>query len=154
MNLRCKLPNHFSDSFLPSYLSNPWIWLAFAILAYYIYKRLGLNSRYTEWQQQREYAAEVAHIKKNPEFYRERMEAMERARQKQQVSFCNPYCFAWAILVLGGFILNFTYIQKEIFHPFSSIHKYFRMLTISRQENLPKENKRRRRKDGLKKLNS
>ena len=87
MNVRCKLPNNFPDSFLPSYLSNPWIWLAFAILAYYIYKRLGLNSRYTEWQQQREYAAEVAHIKKNPEFYRERMEAMERARQKQQVSF-------------------------------------------------------------------
>lgn len=75
---------YVEDSFLPSYLSNPWIWLAFAILAYYIYKRLGLNSRYTEWQQQREYAAEVAHIKKNPEFYRERMEAMERARQKQQ----------------------------------------------------------------------
>merc|ERR1712110_1134817 len=40
--------------------------------------------KYYEWQQKREYLADVEHVKKNPDFYRARMEAMERARQKQQ----------------------------------------------------------------------
>ena len=39
-----------------------------------------------EWKQKREQVAESAHIKKNPDLYRERMEAMETARQKQQVN--------------------------------------------------------------------
>ena len=85
------MPTSFLESLVMAYLSNPWIWLGTAIIAYYLYKRMGLNSRYSEWQQQREYEAEVAHIKKNPDFYRERMEAMERARQKQQVSYSNAY---------------------------------------------------------------
>ena len=35
-------------------------------------------------KEQRQYAADVEHVKKNPDFYRARMEAMERARQKQE----------------------------------------------------------------------
>ena len=69
-----------------AYLGNPWIWLLTAIFAYYLIKRLNLNTKYYEWQQKREYLAEAEHVKKNPDFYRQRMEAMERARQKQQVS--------------------------------------------------------------------
>merc|ERR1712110_174778 len=55
-----------------------------AVFAYYLIKRLNLNTKYYEWQQKREYLAEAEHVKKNPDFYRQRMEAMERARQKQQ----------------------------------------------------------------------
>ena len=69
-----------------AYLSNPWIWLITAIVVYYFIKRLELNTKYNEWQQKREYAAEAEHIKKNPDFYRSRMEAMEKARQRQQVN--------------------------------------------------------------------
>jgi len=67
-----------------TYLSNPWIWLFTAIIVYYLIKRLELNSKYYNWKEKREYEADAEHIKKNPDFYRERMEAMERARQKQQ----------------------------------------------------------------------
>jgi len=69
-----------------AYLGNPWIWLITAILVYYFIKRLELNTKFSQWQQKREYAAEAEHIKKNPDFYRQRMEAMERARQRQQDS--------------------------------------------------------------------
>ena len=69
-----------------AYLSNPWIWLITAIAVYYLIKRLELNTKYNDWQQKREYAAEAEHIKKNPDFYRQRMEEMERARQRQQVT--------------------------------------------------------------------
>ena len=71
---------------LVAYLGNPWIWLLTAIFVYYLIKRLNLNTKYYEWQQKREYLAEAEHVKKNPDFYRQRMEAMERARQKQQVN--------------------------------------------------------------------
>ena len=68
-----------------TYLNNPWIWLFTAIIVYYLIKRLELDSKYYGWKEKREYEAEAEHIKKNPDFYRQRMEAMERARQKQQV---------------------------------------------------------------------
>ena len=68
-----------------TYLNNPWIWLLTAIIVYYLIKRLELDSKYYGWKEKREYEAEAEHIKKNPDFYRQRMEAMERARQKQQV---------------------------------------------------------------------
>jgi len=67
-----------------TYLNNPWIWLLTAIIVYYLIKRLELDSKYYGWKEKREYEAEAEHIKKNPDFYRQRMEAMERARQKQQ----------------------------------------------------------------------
>jgi len=67
-----------------AYLSNPWVLLLIAIAIYYLIQRLELNIRYQNWKEQRQYAADVEHVKKNPDFYRARMEAMERARQKQQ----------------------------------------------------------------------
>ena len=77
-----------SDSYINvvmTYLSNPWVLLLIAIAIYYLIQRLELNIRYQNWKEQRQYAADVEHVKKNPDFYRARMEAMERARQKQQV---------------------------------------------------------------------
>merc|ERR1712018_834853 len=75
------------DSFINhvmAYLSNPWVLLLIAIAVYYLIQRLELNIKYQNWKEQRQYAAEAEHVKKNPDLYRARMEAMERARQKQQ----------------------------------------------------------------------
>ena len=68
-----------------AYLSNPWVLLLIAIAVYYLIQRLELNIKYQNWKEQRQYAAEAEHVKKNPDLYRARMEAMEKARQKQQV---------------------------------------------------------------------
>jgi len=71
-------------NYVMAYLSNPWVLLLIAIAIYYLIQRLELNIKYQNWKEQRQYAAEAEHVKKNPDFYRARMEAMERARQKQQ----------------------------------------------------------------------
>ena len=100
-----------------AYLSNPWIWLLTAIFAYYLIKRLNLNTKYYDWQQKREYLAEAEHVKKNPDFYRQRMEAMERARQKQQV---NIFAFGDHISILIIVRINmyrvFQYKFQRISH--------------------------------------
>ena len=70
-----------------AYLSNPWVLLLIAIAVYYLIQKLELNIKYQNWREQRQYAAEAEHVKKNPDLYRARMEAMEKARQKQQVLF-------------------------------------------------------------------
>ena len=70
-----------------AYLSNPWVLLLIAIAVYYLIQKLELNIKYQNWREQRQYAAEAEHVKKNPDLYRARMEAMEKARQKQQVQF-------------------------------------------------------------------
>jgi len=67
-----------------AYLSNPWVLLLIAIAVYYLIQKLELNIKYQNWREQRQYAAEAEHVKKNPDLYRARMEAMEKARQKQQ----------------------------------------------------------------------
>jgi len=71
-------------NYVMAYLSNPWVLLLIAIAIYYLIQRLELNIKYQNWKEQRQYAAEAEHVKKNPDFYRARMEAMEMARQKQQ----------------------------------------------------------------------
>ena len=68
-----------------TYWSNPWPWLGIAALVYYLYKSLAQSRRYREWEQKRLEAAEVEHVRKNPGFYRKRMESLELVRQKQQV---------------------------------------------------------------------
>ena len=95
------------------YLGNPWIWLLTAIFAYYLIKRLNLNTKYYEWQQKREYLAEAEHVKKNPDFYRQRMEAMERARQKQQV---NIFTFGDHISILIVRINMYIAFQYKFLH--------------------------------------
>merc|ERR1712012_540883 len=71
-------------NYVMAYLSNPWVLLLIAIAIYYLIQRLELNIKYQNWKEQRQYAAEAEHVEKNPDLYRARMEAMEKARQKQQ----------------------------------------------------------------------
>jgi len=84
-----------------TYLSNPWAMLIFLFLLYKIYGRLKqrfllpLYDRYDEWCEQRKIEKEAALMKKNPDEYREKMEAMERARSKLQEHYQRS-AEAWA----------------------------------------------------------
>jgi len=72
------------------YLTNPWFILLLSVAAYMLYQRvirpyvMDVGATYTAWQEGRRSAAEIADQKKNPDLYREKMEAMERARARQQ----------------------------------------------------------------------
>jgi len=78
---------------LLAYLSNPWALLIIAFLIYKIYGRIKqryidpLLDRFDEWNEQRREQAEAASIKKNPDEYRSKMEAMEVARAKLQEQY-------------------------------------------------------------------
>jgi len=73
-----------------TYLSNPWALLILAFLLYKIYGKMKerflmpIYYRYEDWCEQRKIDEEAALMKKNPDEYREKMEAMERARLKLQ----------------------------------------------------------------------
>jgi len=64
-----------------------------AIGLYMLYQRLikprvlDVGAAYGNWQEQRSQAAEVAAQKKNPDLYRQRMEAMALARERQQAEY-------------------------------------------------------------------
>jgi len=79
--------------FLLTYFSNPWVILLTAIGLYMFYKKyikakvLDVGSTYASWQEQRTQAAEVAAQKKNPDLYRQRMEAVALARERQQAEY-------------------------------------------------------------------
>jgi len=76
--------------FVVAYASNPWFILLCVVGLYMFYQRkvkpfLGeVGYSYSTWQEQRRAAAEVAAQKKNPDIYREKIEAMDRARARQQ----------------------------------------------------------------------
>ena len=65
---------------------NPWYVVLLAVILYVIYNRYRdqIEARLAEWKRRREEHAEVAAIKKNPDIYRSKMEAMERARRAMQ----------------------------------------------------------------------
>lgn len=65
---------------------NPWYYVLLLGVLYYLYyrRRDEIHERYGQWQQERAESAEIAAIKKNPDLYREKMEAMERARRAMQ----------------------------------------------------------------------
>ena len=73
-----------------AYASNPWFILLCVVGLYMFYQRkvkpfLGeVGYSYSTWQEQRRAAAEVAAQKKNPDLYREKIEAMDRARYKSR----------------------------------------------------------------------
>jgi len=80
-------------SSLISYLSNPWALLILAYLLYRIYGKLKdrfvdpIYDRYDEWRERKRMNEEAAQIKKNPDQYRSKMEAMERARNRLQEQY-------------------------------------------------------------------
>jgi len=75
---------------LLSYFSNPWALLILIFLLYKLYRLLSplitepLADRWDQWQQHREQQAEAARYKKNPDEYKNKMEALELARRKMQ----------------------------------------------------------------------
>jgi len=75
---------------LLNYFSNPW---AFLILLYIVYRLYRIAAPYISepfwdwyytWQEQKEAREEAARMKKNPEEYQAKMEAMEIARLRMQ----------------------------------------------------------------------
>jgi len=79
--------------FLLAYFSNPWVILLCAVGAYMLYQRLvkprvlDVGATYQSWMEQRQQAAEDAAHKRDPDLYRQRMEAMQMAREKQQAEY-------------------------------------------------------------------
>lgn len=65
---------------------NPWVVLLTAVGLYFLYQRFKpqIEERWSEWSERRQREAETAEIKKNPDLYREKMEAMELARRRMQ----------------------------------------------------------------------
>merc|ERR1712060_209484 len=76
-----------------NYFSNPWAFLILLYLCYRIYRWISpmvtepLADRYASWQEKREQAAEAAAMKKDPDAYRAKMEAMEAARMRMQEKY-------------------------------------------------------------------
>jgi hypothetical protein len=68
---------------------NPWYWLLLACGLYYLYNRYRaeIEARVGDWRDRREESARTAAIKKDPDLYRARMEAMDRARRALQEKY-------------------------------------------------------------------
>lgn len=70
--------------------TNPFVLLIIGVAFYFLYQRKlkpYFTPRWEEFKRRREEEAELAAIKKNPDIYREKMEAMERARQRMQEQY-------------------------------------------------------------------
>jgi len=76
-----------------SYLSNPWALLILAFLLYKIYAKCRdkflepLIYKYEVWKERKKMEEEAAEMKKNPDQYRSKMEAMEIARNRMQEQY-------------------------------------------------------------------
>jgi len=76
-----------------AYVRNPWVLLILAYIAYKIYNRIQaryinpLLERFDAYREQKRVEAEAASIKKNPDQYLNKMEAMEAARAKLQQQY-------------------------------------------------------------------
>jgi len=74
-----------------NYFSNPWAFLILLYLLYRIYRWISpmesITERYYSWQEKREQAADAAAMKKDPDAYRAKMEAMEAARMRMQEKY-------------------------------------------------------------------
>lgn len=76
-----------------NYFSNPWAFLILLYLLYRVYRWISpmvtepIADRFTSWQESREQAAEAAAMKKDPDAYRAKMEAMEVARMRMQEKY-------------------------------------------------------------------
>lgn len=68
---------------------NPWMVFFLAVGLYFLYQKFKpeIDARWTEWSEKRKEAAEIAEVKKNPDLYRAKMEAMELARRKLQEKY-------------------------------------------------------------------
>lgn len=77
----------YYSNFLYSYLiSSPWLIVAFIALMYYVYVNY-MADRLAEWKRKREEEKEAEDMKKNPDLYRARMEAVEKNRLRLQEKY-------------------------------------------------------------------
>merc|ERR1719266_719915 len=65
---------------------NPWVLLLLAILLYKLWQKVrpGIMDRYNQWQDARKEAEYAAQYHKNPDQFRQKMEAMDEARARLQ----------------------------------------------------------------------
>merc|ERR1719187_1088986 len=65
---------------------NPWVLLLLAILFYKLWQKVrpGIMDRYNQWQDARKEAEYAAQYHKNPDQFRQKMEAMDEARARLQ----------------------------------------------------------------------
>merc|ERR1719187_1747555 len=65
---------------------NPWVLLLLAILLYKLWQKIrpGIMDRYNQWQDARKEAEYAAQYHKNPDQFRQKMEAMDEARARLQ----------------------------------------------------------------------
>ncbi|XP_059095703.1 selenoprotein S-like [Tigriopus californicus] len=65
---------------------NPWYVVFVAVLAFVIYQRFKdlFDAKWARWQRELQERHEQAQLKKNPDLFRAKMEAMEAARRRMQ----------------------------------------------------------------------
>lgn len=83
-------PNIFQYAWHYIATANPFVLIIIGVGFYFLYQRKikpYLAPKWEEFKRRREEEAEIAAIKKNPDLYRERMEAVERARQRMQEQY-------------------------------------------------------------------
>jgi len=90
-------PQMTSLHYVVQYLMNPWMLLIIAILLYKLWQKVrpSIMGRYQEWQDKRKEAEYAAQYHKNPDMFRQKMEAMDEARAKMQERY-NKSAEEWA----------------------------------------------------------
>ncbi len=65
---------------------NPWVYIVLAVAIWWFYNKYrdDIWRRIERWRQQRQEEADIAAIKKNPDAFRAKMEAMDEARRRLQ----------------------------------------------------------------------
>merc|ERR1719495_2226937 len=76
---------------------NPWVLLLLAILLYKLWQKIrpGIMDRYNQWQDARKEAEYAAQYHKNPDQFRQKMEAMDEARARLQDSITKARKSGW-----------------------------------------------------------
>jgi len=84
--------SYYLSAIANHYMSNPWFLLVLGLSAYILYRRVvrprleDVSVTYQTWQETRRAAADLDNQRQNPDAVRDRMEAMERARARQQAA--------------------------------------------------------------------
>ena len=87
-------PQNLFLSTLLHYLSNPWILIIVALLSYfYVFKRVWpmIVDRWTDFNLRRQQDRDLAEMVRNPDLYRQKMEAMDQVVKGQSDLLINNY---------------------------------------------------------------
>lgn len=72
------------------YLSNPWVLIIlFLFFYFYVFKKFWpkIQNHWNDWRAKNEEAKVIADMKKNPDLYRQKIEAMDAIRRRQQETY-------------------------------------------------------------------